>query len=142
MMRKELLVVIACLAPAALFAPACGTDAIGVDACRRIEESRCKRGPGCGLDMSLPVHTDDDVTACIRHYREACLHGLERTENPSPTDVQQCVKAIDETTDCAVVRAPQNAPACAWLVPAPTPQPEAAAPEVDAGAPADAGDGG
>lgn len=131
MLRKHLLLVVAVLAPFALLAPACGTDAVGVDACRRIEEARCARAPFCAdIDLSRPVHRDapaQDVAACVRHYREACLHGMVRPDEPSPGDVQACVKAIQEG-DCDTVKTPERAAGCAWLVPpAPAPAPVEAA---------------
>ncbi len=67
------------LAGGAMLSSACGNDAVGVEACRTIEEARCKRAPQCGVDMSVPVHRDTpshDVDACIRYYNDACLHGL------------------------------------------------------------------
>jgi len=98
-------------------APACGNGADGVDACRQIEDARCKLAPACGITLQPPYHTaGTDVDACIRYYSIACLHGLE-VGNPGPTAVGACVSAI---TDCATVAAPQGNPACAWLVPAGT----------------------
>lgn len=96
---------------------ACGNGADGVDACKQIEEARCKLAPACGITLQPPYHTaGTDVDACIRYYNIACLHGLE-VGNPGPTAVNACVAAI---TDCATASAPQTNPACAWLVPAGT----------------------
>jgi|HubBroStandDraft_5_1064220.scaffolds.fasta_scaffold609387_1 hypothetical protein len=97
-------------------AAACATGADGVDACKQIEEARCKLAPACGIALQPPYSTaGTDVDACIRYYDIACLHGLE-VGNPGTTAVNTCVAAI---TDCATVVAPQNNPACAWLSPVP-----------------------
>lgn len=121
---------------------ACGTEAKGVDACKRIERIRCESAAACGIDLSRPVHRGDspsaDVGACIRYYDDACLHGIASGVEPGNVAVDECVKAI-ETGSCDVVRAPETSPACAFLVPAPPPAPP---PAVDAAAPSDAGGGG
>jgi hypothetical protein len=97
-------------------AAACGTAADGVDACKQIEEARCKLAPACGITLEPPYsNAGTDVDACIRYYDIACLHGLE-VGNPGPTAVNACVAAI---TNCATVVAPQNNPACSWLSPVP-----------------------
>lgn len=107
------------LAAGAIIATACGNDAVGVEACRQIEEARCKRGPQCGIDMSIPVHRgtpSHDVDACIRYYRDACLHGLATDKEPGAVQVQACIDAIN-TPDCTVVKNPETSPACAFLIP-------------------------
>ncbi|HSY24246.1 MAG TPA: hypothetical protein VK841_19095 [Polyangiaceae bacterium] len=110
-------------------AAACATGADGVDACKQIEETRCKLAPACGIALQPPYSTaGTDVDACIRYYDIACLHGLE-VGNPGTTAVNACVAAI---TDCATVVAPQNNPACAWLSPVPIDAGEDT-PVVDAG---------
>ena len=119
------------LGGAALLSSACGNDAVGVEACRTIEEARCKRAPQCGVDMSVPVHRDSpshDVDACIRYYNDACLHGLATDKDPGGVATQACVDAI-MGPNCSVVLAPETSPACAFLIP----------PVVEAAA-ADAGD--
>jgi len=130
------------LAPTALgivvvaaLAFACGTEAVGVDACRTIENARCRRAPACGVDLSRPVReTGDDVQSCIRYYRDACLHGLASRNDPGALAVDACAAAIG-TGPCTVVLAPETDPACSFLIPPPPAPPaaEAAAP-VDAGA--------
>jgi len=95
---------------------ACGTDAQGIEACRTIEEARCRRAPSCGVDLSQPVHRDapkTDVDACIRYYHDACLHGLE-TPDPGGPSVQACVAAI-QSAGCDVVLHPESNPSCAFL---------------------------
>jgi hypothetical protein len=105
---------------------ACGTDAVGIETCRQIEEARCRKAPGCpDIDLTIPKHRDDDVDACIRYYRDACLHGLATTDDPGADKTKACIDAINRG-DCAIVEHPENDPACAWLVPPqPPPAPDA-----------------
>jgi hypothetical protein len=103
-------------AVALAFPAACGTDAVGVDPCRQIEEARCRQAPACGISLQPPVSTTGtDVDACIRYYDDACLHGLE-VAAPGSSAVNECVQAI-QTHGCAVVSVPQSDPSCAWLIP-------------------------
>jgi hypothetical protein len=110
---------------------ACGTDAVGVDACRQIEEARCRRAPvccgvypQCGIDLTSPLHSDDDVTACIRFYDDACQHGLVNTQDPGSVAVKQCVAAIN-AADCTTLEGqtyvlhPELEPSCSFLTPNP-----------------------
>jgi hypothetical protein len=143
--RRAVRGAIAVLAVAAVVgsAPACGTEPVGVEACRKIERVRCESAQACGIDLSRPVHEGDtpvrNVAACIRYYDDACLHGIvNRTEEPAPQAVDACVQAII-TSSCNVVREPQTHPDCAFLIPPPAPG--AAAPAGDA-AVADAADAG
>jgi hypothetical protein len=94
---------------------ACGTDAIGTDACRKIEQARCRKAASCpelGLRGSLGVEE------CVQYARDRCLHGLA-VADPGPTVVDACVNAIAQTTSCDVVAVPETAPACAFLTPIP-----------------------
>jgi hypothetical protein len=125
-----------CVSVALAFAFACGTDPVGVDACRRVETVRCESAPACGLDLGRPVHRGDTpataVGACIRYYEDACLHGLETPEDPGNVKTQACVDAIISGS-CDVVKTPETHPDCAWLVPpAPPPAPAAPADPADA----------
>src|SRR5258708_7351371 len=70
---------------------ACGTDAFGVDACRRIEETRCRKAPIC---PATAVTAGEGVDRCVRFYRDQCLHGLP-TADPGSQAVDRCVKAVD-----------------------------------------------
>ncbi len=113
---------------AAVVLAACGTDASGVEACRQIEEARCRQGPNCGIDMSKPVHRDSpktDIDACIRWYDDACMHGM-MVADPGGPQTQACVAAIN-TGDCPTVLHPESNAACAWLLPPNTPASDAAA---------------
>jgi hypothetical protein len=116
---------------------ACGTDPVGVETCRKIEDARCENAKSCGVDItSQPVHRRDgktpdlqaeqDVGACKRYYEDACLHGLVTTTDPGAVQAQACVDAINNATDCAIIVNPEKAPACAFLLP------PAAAPAADA----------
>ena len=101
----------------------CGTDAVGVDACRQIQQARCKQAPSCGIEA--PNHTSGtDVDACIRFYNDACLHGLSSGMDPGPASVNACVDAINRAPQmdggCAIVAAPELTRECSWLTP-PTP---------------------
>jgi hypothetical protein len=97
---------------------ACGSDANGVDACKSIEEARCRQVPNCpNVAVSPPLWytTGSAVDACIRYYDTACQHGLSIGSNPSTSEVSTCVQAIN--TSCATVAAPETDPNCAWLIP-------------------------
>lgn len=103
-----------------LAAPACGTDPVGVDECRKIEKARCESAQACGINLSELKHADStsatDVGACERYYDDACLHGLALSKDPGTVVVDACVNAII-SGDCGIVQNPQNYPACAFLVP-------------------------
>lgn len=102
-------------------AVACGPSPVGVDTCRKIEAARCVWGPACGFDLSRPTRRSDStspVDDCIRYYDDACLHGLVAASDPGPTAADACVRAIN-AGDCAIVRNPETASACAFLASAP-----------------------
>lgn len=108
---------------------ACGTDPVGVESCRKIERARCENAPGCGIDLSHPVHRGDtpelSVAACNQFYDDACLHGLAAPSDPGNVAVDACIAAIN-TGDCSVVKNPETHPACSFLQPpAQTPAPAA-----------------
>ncbi|HEX7667228.1 MAG TPA: hypothetical protein VF407_22005 [Polyangiaceae bacterium] len=95
---------------------ACGTDAVGVETCRKIETARCQRAPGCGVSLDTPPHVSKNVDGCIDYYHDECLHGLT-VADPGTQSADLCVKAITEK-DCDYVLHPEDAPECAWLAPA------------------------
>jgi hypothetical protein len=98
-------------------AAACGTDAVGVDACKQIEQARCRQAPACQISLEPPYHqAGDDVDACIRYYDVACLHGLAAGKDPGSAAVSACVQAI-QNNGCSVVSAPESDPSCAFLIP-------------------------
>lgn len=126
----------------ASFAPGCGTDAVGVEACKKIESARCRAAPACGIDLTKSPHEGSDVDGCKRYYDVACLHGLVAGSDPGAPAVQACVDVIS-SANCAAVAHPESVPACAFLNPQPVPDagPEAAAVSSDA-APLSDADGG
>ena len=103
---------------------ACGTEPVGVDACRRVEKVRCESAQACKIVLSRPVHEGDspekNVAACIRYYNDQCEHGLVTTREPAPQAVDRCVEAIIAGS-CDVVRTPELDVACAFLIPPNTP---------------------
>jgi hypothetical protein len=85
---------LAALVPA-VAAPGCGTDAVGIDACRQIETARCEAAAACG-------YTEAQVKTCIEFYRDQCLHGLENTtREPSTAEIDACVAAVKQVRACA-----------------------------------------
>ena len=110
---------LAAAASACALVIACGTDAVGVEACRQIETARCLQAENCGIDLSMPVHRGapgTDIDACIRFYHDQCLHGLATTVEPGSQQVTACVNAITYGS-CQVVKQPESDPACVWLIP-------------------------
>ena len=73
-------------------AQGCGTDAVGVDECRRIESARCVAGQSCGIVA--------DVESCQRFYRDHCLHGLWSTTEPGAPAVKACITSIQAAGKC------------------------------------------
>jgi hypothetical protein len=115
----RLRVLFAASAPALLAAAfaACGTDAMGTDTCRKIEQARCRRGPSC---PEIGVQAGTGVEECVQFARDRCLHGLA-VADPGPAAADKCVAAIEATMTCAEVASPETLSACAFLQPAPVP---------------------
>jgi hypothetical protein len=112
----------------------CGTNAVGVDQCRDIEEARCTGALSCGIIT--------DVDTCKRFYRDQCLHGLA-VASPGTAAVSACVATINAAgvcamadagtplkecgtvsasapgakTACDIISSPELAAECAFLVP-------------------------
>jgi hypothetical protein len=110
----------AALAAILLVAAGCGTDAVGVQACRQVQEARCRQAPACNISLQPPYHGNgSDTDACIRFYNDQCLHGLASGADPGPIAVNACVAAINHggatPGGCSVVLNPQTAEACSWL---------------------------
>ncbi len=119
---------------------ACGTDAVGVESCRKLENVRCEKAPECGISLEKPPHEgspDEDVTACKRYYKDACLHGLPSGKDPGELEVEACAEAI-RTGSCDVVRVPSSTPACAFLLEQPAVEDAGSDADLDASS-ADAG---
>jgi hypothetical protein len=121
---------------ALLISAACSTAPVGVDACKRIEQTRCESAQACGISLASPVHNGDspeeNVAACTRYYNDACLHGIAAPTEPATQAVDACVSAIINGS-CDVVRTPESSPACAFLIP-PTTAVADAASDADADA--------
>jgi hypothetical protein len=83
--------------PAGVAALSCSTDAVGVDACRKIEEARCQLAPMCTANF--------DSARCTRFYRDECLVGIQNTTNTDnnalSTSAQNCVNALNAVAMCA-----------------------------------------
>ena len=80
----------------ALAPASCGTDAVGVEACRTIETARCEAATACGF-------TAEKVESCTLFYRDQCLHGVESADAgvPATEVIDACVAAINATAACA-----------------------------------------
>jgi hypothetical protein len=124
----------------------CVTDAEGTAECRAFERVRCQAAAACGYP---------DVDECIRFERDQCLHGVA-LESITTAEFDACARDVARagrcaagqgpdtpaascsepvragaSTACDVVRSPERAASCAFLVPnAPPP----AAPAGDGGA--------
>ena len=133
---------------------ACGTDAVGIEACREIETARCEATQACGA-------TEAAVTYCIDLYRDQCLHGIASGAEPSKDATARCVEAVGAVAACAragaasmadcpaepliagvdpvslkpcdvITRKPEQLADCAFVVPTES-QPDAGSPPADAG---------
>jgi hypothetical protein len=126
-MRQVLRAALVSTLALAMWGPSgCGTDAVGVDDCRRLEEARCAAAEACG-DVN-------DIEACQRFYRDQCLHGLS-VPRPGGANIDACAQAIASAEGCAretdpactdpalkeqaceLVRHPELAPECSFLGP-------------------------
>jgi hypothetical protein len=80
---------------AALALAHCGTDAVGIESCKKIEEARCEGAKSCGM-------SDDQSEHCKQFYRDQCLHGIENSDHtPSEQETDACVAAVQATAACA-----------------------------------------
>ena len=70
----------------------CDSGAVGVDACRDIEDARCEAALPCGIVI--------DVAACKRFYRDHCLHGLASASSPSADQLNACTDTITLAGEC------------------------------------------
>ncbi len=90
-------------------ATGCGTDPVATEACRQIEQARCRKAASC---PELRLQGEVGVQECTQFARDRCLHGLA-VEDPGPAAVERCVSAIDQ--DCLAAGAPETSEACAFL---------------------------
>jgi hypothetical protein len=88
-------------------ASGCGTNAVGVDDCRDIEQARCHAGAPCGII--------EDVGACDRYYRDHCLHGLA-AKPPAGASVSACVQVIEAAGRCAQADPDAKLESCSEVV--------------------------
>ncbi len=79
----------------------CGTSPVNPDGCKSIENARCRALPAC------PGYENLDVDACLRFYRDQCLHGLGTGTDPGQPRVDQCVRAIETAGACAAQARPE-----------------------------------
>ena len=93
----------------------CGTDAVGTDACRRIEQARCRKAIDC---PDLGLNGTTGVEECVQYARDKCLHGLA-VADPGIPAIDACVNVIEQATSCDVIAAPETTPECAFLRPVP-----------------------
>ncbi|WP_050432695.1 hypothetical protein [Chondromyces crocatus] len=98
----------------AVLSPGCGTDAVGVDACRQIEDARCQAASVCGYDEA-------QVKTCREFYRDQCLRGIQNAEHgePAESEVEGCIAAVEAVRDCAAAGTP-TVGECSGVVLAPT----------------------
>jgi hypothetical protein len=75
----------------------CGTDAVGIDACRQIEQLRCELVAGC---PTSPVQDQQDIDDCKMFYRDQCLHGIADGASPDGAMVDACLGAIRQARAC------------------------------------------
>ncbi len=75
----------------------CGTDAVGVDACRRIEQARCELVLGC---PGSGVEDPQDVEDCQLYYRDQCLFGVADGVSPEGWMVEACITALGQARRC------------------------------------------
>ncbi|WP_437900792.1 hypothetical protein [Sorangium sp. So ce124] len=88
-------------------APSCGNDAVGVDACRRIERARCEAAAVCP-EWIGSGDAEERVNTCVEFYWDQCLHGIEggagggqAAAEPTTAQVDACVAAVGEARACA-----------------------------------------
>lgn len=96
MSMKRLLLVVA-LGLSVAHASACGSDARATDTCRRIESTRCERGPQCNTDFT---QTYGDVGSCQRFYDVQCGRGVQAAvKEPSKSELETCIGLIKSSCD-------------------------------------------
>src|SRR5438552_6821143 len=98
---RRLLAPVLCLG--ALSFTGCGTDAMATDACRKIEQARCRRAAAC---PAINLQGSVGVEECVQFARDRCLHGLP-VADPGPAAVDQCVAAIGQMATCDAVVSPE-----------------------------------
>jgi hypothetical protein len=86
----------------------CGTDAKGIEACRKIEAQRCELAPICAAyaeahDLRV-IKTPDDVTRCQEFFHDQCLNGIEnageQAREPNDAEASACAAALKAVAKC------------------------------------------
>ncbi len=84
-----------CALTPAILSAGCGPTAVGVEACRKIEDARCDAASACGLSK-------DQIEDCKLFYQDQCLHGIENSAHrPTETEVNTCIASVKATGACA-----------------------------------------
>lgn len=136
-MKRPLFVVALGLAIAS-HASACGSDARAMDACRKIESTRCERAPLCPQQYPGFTASFGDVASCQRFYDVQCGRGVQESmKEPSKSELEGCLGQI--RTSCDAVGDP--AKFCPFITANDTPAPKDTGTAADT-APVDAADGG
>lgn len=89
-------------ASAAFSTVGCEGDAVGVDACKQIEQRRCELAPACAGKAGIPEIKDEvQIENCKDIYRDHCLVGIENAaREPTKDQVDGCLAALAATTQC------------------------------------------
>jgi hypothetical protein len=89
--------------PFALAPAGCGTDAVGIEACRQIQTARCNALQQCVFDVETKErYSADQAKACTDFYRDQCLVGIENdTKEPTDATIKGCVAAVNAVSECA-----------------------------------------
>lgn len=74
----------------------CTSKAVGIGACRDVENARCEASVPCGR-VEL-----DGVEECQRFYYDQCLHGIQGPEVPTNEELDQCVDMINQAGEDAL----------------------------------------
>jgi hypothetical protein len=91
-----------------LVAGGCGTDAVGTAECRAFERVRCQAAAACGYP---------NVDECIRYERDQCLHGVA-LESIAVVELDACSEDVARAGRCAAAQGPDTAAAgCSEPVP-------------------------
>ncbi|WP_437820485.1 hypothetical protein [Sorangium sp. So ce1078] len=87
----------------------CGNDAVGIDACRKIEAARCEAAAACP-EWVGSADADERVKACVEFTWDQCLHGIANdgtggdnraAAEPKDEQVKACVDAVGAARKCA-----------------------------------------
>jgi hypothetical protein len=73
----------------------CGTDAVGVDECLKIERARCEAADLCRLS---------ERAACERYVEVQCLHGFVKSSQPTEKQTNQCTASLGQLAECVEAR--------------------------------------